>query len=293
MNVVEEIAKKLVGKNYTDEEKLRAIYIESSKLFSYDPKYHFLKENPTEKIITMEEIATKEIDIHDTDEFDCICFSHSKSIMKVLLKELLGLDCKIDGIGHSYVLLDKFESLIKMDATLGDLSRIKLGFATKRYNILDENIEEQAYLREKDYKIGYLKDVYYDDYLQQEADNLEDYYLCHSSKDDWEILQDKLIHISEEMEKFPPLSNYMDALFALGRLQIIYLNDFELASIRDSELYLPGTEWEYRKIFKILLENARLYYVLEKANDKFIFHETTYEDVKYYNKHMKGDNKIL
>lgn len=33
MNVVEEIAKKLVGKNYTDEEKLRAIYIESSKLF--------------------------------------------------------------------------------------------------------------------------------------------------------------------------------------------------------------------------------------------------------------------
>lgn len=294
MNVVEEIAKKLVGKNYTAEEKLRAIYIESSKLFSYDPRYHFLKKNSTEKIITMEEIAAKEIDIHDTDDFDCICFSHSKSIMKVLLKELLGLDCKVkEGIGHSYVLLDKFESLIKMDATLGDLSRIKLGFATKRYNILDENIEEQTYLREKDYKIGYLKDIYYDDYLQQEADNLEDYYLCHSSKDDSEILQDKLIHISEEMEKLPPLSNYMDALFALGRLQIIYLDDFELTSIRDSELYLPGTEWEYRKIFKIILENARIYYVLEKYNDKFIFHETTYEDVKHYNKHMKGANKIL
>lgn len=294
MNVVEEIAKKLVGKNYTDEEKLRAIYIESSKLFSYDPRYHFLKRNSTEKIITMEEIAAKEIDIHDTDDFDCICFSHSKSIMKVLLKELMGLDCKIkEGIGHSYVLLDKFESPIKMDATLGDLSRIKLGFATKRYNILDKNIEEQAYLREKDYKIGYLKDVYYDDYLQQEADNLEDYYLCHSSKDDSEIIQDKLIHISEEMEKFPPLSNYMDALFALGRLQIIYLNDFELTSICDSELYLPGTEWEYRKTFKILLENDRLYFVLEKDNDKFIFHETTYEDVKHYNKHMKGDNKII
>lgn len=293
MNVVEEIAKKLAGKNYTDEEKLRAIYIESSKIFSYDPKYHFLKRNPTEKIITKEEIANKEINIYDTEEFDCICFSYSKSIIKVLLKELMDFDCKIVGVGHSYVLLDKFGSLIKMDATLGDLSRIKIGFATKGYNILDENIEEQSYLREKDHRIGYLKDLYYDDYLQKEADDLEEYYLCHSSKNDSEIFQDKLIRTSAEMEKLPPLSNYMDALFTIEHLQTLFLNDLEVASICGSELYLPGTEWEYRKIFKILLENDRLYYILEKNQERFAFHETTFEEIKHYNKHMNGDNKII
>ena len=95
------------------------------------------------------------------------------------------------------------------------------------------------------------------------------------------------------MEKFQPLSNYMDALFAIEHLLTLFLNDSEVTSIRDSELYLPGTEWEYRKIFKILLENDRLYYVLEKDQERFAFHETTFEEVKHYNKHMNSDNKII
>lgn len=95
------------------------------------------------------------------------------------------------------------------------------------------------------------------------------------------------------MEKLPPLSNYMDALFTIEHLQTLFLNDLEVASICGSELYLPGTEWEYRKIFKILLENDRLYYILEKNQERFAFHETTFEEIKHYNKHMNGDNKII
>lgn len=167
MDVLEELSKNLKP-DWDFDESNRKIYTELCKLFSYDPRMQFLDILGTKGRTVKEDILNQEVDIKNVTNFDVSCVTFSK-YFKQAQKELLGVDSIIEGDGHRYVLCESCRNYgtIKADATLGDLTRVKLGTETKGYRYL--NIKEKYpynkndefnLLRYIDNKINYIEFFY-------------------------------------------------------------------------------------------------------------------------------------
>lgn len=137
MDVLEELSKKLKS-TWDNDEKSRKIYIELCKLFSYDPRLQFLEELGPKGKNLKKEIINQEVDIKNVTDFNVSCGTFSKYLKQARI-ELLGESSIIEGNGHRFLLFDSCRSYgqIKADATLGDLTRAKLGAETKGYKYLD------------------------------------------------------------------------------------------------------------------------------------------------------------
>lgn len=167
MDVLEELSKKIKADWDLDTQK-RKIYIELCKLFSYDTRLHFMDLLGEKGINQKIEIINQEVNIKNVTDFNVSCGTFSKHFHQACL-ELLGEESNMVGDGHRYVIFDSCNGYgpIKADATLGDLTRVKLGVETKGYRYLklkkkSTKLEEYEFnlLSRIDHEIGYIKFFY-------------------------------------------------------------------------------------------------------------------------------------
>lgn len=87
------------------------------------------------------------------------------------------------------------------------------------------------------------------------------------------------------------LANYEDAKVLIDNFHIkLDLCDIYTDKVNLFQNY-PSQDWEFVTIYVYNLKDSILYYVLEKQEDCYIFHEITREDAVNYAKGLKGINK--
>lgn len=148
MNLVEILSRELRGKNLTDLEKARYIYLRCCEIFSFDARWNFFTLFSQE---TIQKIESKIFDITNISSPLVICHTFSKSILKPLLEEFTSLPVIVLGDNHSYVSFVESGKKWNLDGTLGDFPRVKLGLKVEGFQ-LDEH--EFSFGR-MDHSLGY------------------------------------------------------------------------------------------------------------------------------------------
>ncbi len=166
MNILEKLAKELQErKNFTLEQKKRYLYLRVCQLFSYDTRWHFCKYDLIGKkaAVLKDEILNNKIDLENVSKFNIICKNYSEDIFSVILNELLNCEARIecgDGERHYWIEFEENNQTIKADATLGDLTRAKFGFATYGYKPIKKDKFYKERLKNIDKEIDYIKSDY-------------------------------------------------------------------------------------------------------------------------------------
>ena len=153
MNLIEQLNIELHNRHLTDLEKARYIYLRCCEIFSFDSKWFYTDLfNDT---LLHDELLNKKFDIENIKEELVICHSFSKYILKPLIQELTNLDCRLVGDDiHSYVSAKIDNQEWKLDATMGDLARVKLDLPTRGFT--SGMIEQDLELDDIDMNLGFF-----------------------------------------------------------------------------------------------------------------------------------------
>lgn len=293
MNVLKLLKEELKDKDWTLEEKARYIYIRSCQLFSYDERYDYynLYFNGD---IRLHELRNKLIDLENVIDNRVVCTSFSKSVLSILIEELLSIECKNRGLGHAFNLFLMGEQEIMADATISsDLTRCKMGLNTHGYRKTSKDFMFETNLKEIDKKIGYIKDEYENYYIKQKNDNLFLDFVQENpeyTKDDFLIY--KLATIKELFDSYKNLKNYNDCEHCISYLQekIIGKDPRRIPSVPLFDLSYDEI-WKFVEIFPFRLENEIIYYILEEIDNEYCFYEISESDAKSYAKTLRGLRK--
>lgn len=154
MNLLDLIGSELKNMHLNNFEKVRYIYLRTCQFFYFDARYYYV-EQFNKKIY--KHIINKKVDITKVDDFSVICHSYSKYILLKLINELTTANVSLQSGSHSFVKYkDDSGSVWNLDATLGDLSRIKVGLKSTGFICRESwNFNYQDILDEIDELIGY------------------------------------------------------------------------------------------------------------------------------------------
>ena len=159
MNLLKMLDDELKDKHINDLEKARYIYMRCCEIFHFDSRYWYT--DVFDDIELHNEILNKKFDIENIDDEAVICFSYATHILKALIDRLTNLHCSVVPEGsHAYVLLDYKCNEWKLDATLGDLSRVKLELPTQGFVCKKTSLTKE--LDDIDLSLGFNKKT--DDY---------------------------------------------------------------------------------------------------------------------------------
>lgn len=294
MNILDVLNSELKNKNYTIMEKARYLYLRVGELFSYDTRYHFLKEDDPLK----EEIKNLKINLEDVTTRDIVCFTVEREVYSKLLKELLQINAKVYGRGHVYTsFIPSLESkrLIKSDLTASsDNARIKMNLNTINYTALtgDYNFKEELKIIDKN--IGYIKEEYRDSLLNQRFSNLYQEFLKNgetASEYSLEYLIYKIYTVKEIFDQYNTFINFSDAQFCISYLINNYLGNY----LYDKEIRLfdnsNSDNWKFYNIYIFNIGSELLYFVLKEENNEFCFYEISKEEAINYAENLEGTNK--
>lgn len=160
MNVLDTISQELQSKgSLTKDEIKRFIYLRTCQLFSYDSRYHYVDFLGTYGKQLQQEILNREVDLENVTDFSVCCSSYSKAYKKIV-KELLNEEVQIMTGGHSYGIVSSAWGDLRVDATMGDLTRAKIGVETTGYRPIKKNPTFKTDLKWIDHKLDYIKYVY-------------------------------------------------------------------------------------------------------------------------------------
>ena len=164
MDVLNLIDSELRNMHLSDFERVRYIYLRTCELFYFDMRYHFNKYI-SKRVLS--KITRKEIDLTNVDDFRVICHTYSEYVLKKLINEFTNIDVIIHSGGHSFLTInDKNGCSWDLDATLGDLSRVKIGIKPNGFTCIESwSYNYYDYLAEIDETLGY-KYKEKKDYLQ-------------------------------------------------------------------------------------------------------------------------------
>lgn len=287
MNILETLNTELKNKNWTIEQKIRYIYLRCCTLFHYDPTYYILK-NQENKKDEVEAIINKKIDPQNVEDFNCVCKNLAIDVFPILLNELLNVYCDITAQnGHYYNIAEVNNKKIKLDATTGDLSYVKMNATTIGYHPINNLSSIINYIRAQDAVINYLQSDYYDYRLQKKAELLNSFYQTHNHKKQG-ILLEKFLNIQKEFTTLN-LDNYSDASKCLEKIKIIFLNVIDNFNTKSQLFYEENqNNWQFVKVYSFLCDSYPIYFTLEKQQGFYIFHESDKSDVKQYMKQMKS-----
>jgi len=154
MNLLDFIDSELKNMHLNNFEKVRYIYLRTCELFYYDARYYYV-EQFNKKLY--KQIVNKEVDITSVDDFSVICHSYSKYVLLKLIKELTTANVLLQSGSHSLVeYKDDSGSIWILDATLGDLSRVKVRLKSTGFICRESwNFNYQHILDEVDETLGY------------------------------------------------------------------------------------------------------------------------------------------
>lgn len=156
MNLLKILDDELRDKHLNDFEKARYIYLRCCEEFSFDSRYWFTGVFGDDKLHNS--ILYKKLDIENitADEIEVVCRSFSLYVLKPLIDNLTNLNCNIVNEGtHTYVLLDYKSNEWKLDATLGDFSRVKLDLPTLGFECKTTPLQKD--LDDMDLSLGFRK----------------------------------------------------------------------------------------------------------------------------------------
>lgn len=152
MNLIEQLDDELSQLHLNDFEKTRYIYLRCCEIFSFDSRWFYT--DLFDDTDTHNKILTKKFDIENIDDYLVICHSFSEYILKPLIEKLTNLKCEIirDDI-HSSILMNCDNQYWKLDATMGDLARVKLDLPTKGFT--SGVFEKDILIDEIDMNLGF------------------------------------------------------------------------------------------------------------------------------------------
>ncbi|MBR5369671.1 MAG: hypothetical protein IK137_00025 [Bacilli bacterium] len=161
MNLIQMLDDEIRQLHLTDFEKARYIYLRCCEIFSFDSRFGYT--NVFDDVDLYNKILNKKFDIENVTDELVICFSFSKYILKPLIDNLTNLNCSVVARGtHAYILLDYKCTEWKLDATLGDFSRVKLNLPTSGFKCKHPNL--MCELDDIDLSLGFKKKSV-DDYM--------------------------------------------------------------------------------------------------------------------------------
>lgn len=150
MDLLKLLDEELSKKHLTEFEKVRYIYLRTCELFSFDAKYNsasLFDENLYNAILN------RKIDIRNVNNFLVVCHSYSDALIK-LIRELTTAQVELHQGAHSYVYYyEKDYTIWHLDATYGDMSRVKLNLGT--YGFSSGGLYSREKLIEIDETMGY------------------------------------------------------------------------------------------------------------------------------------------
>jgi len=165
MDIESQIANIFENNNYNDLFKVRWLYLYVCKLFSYDMRFIFAKDE------LKKEIYDKKIDIKNIEDFEIVCYTIARVLVDIL--STYGYNCEIvrecdTKFSHVYVVVKCKDYTLKLDPTKRhDLTRVKINSNTLDFKLLNDNPKFNDELKEIDSLItnNYKdidKNVFYD-----------------------------------------------------------------------------------------------------------------------------------
>ena len=243
----------------TDLEKVRYIYINLGKLFSYD--YRVVRD---ESVISKQiDYASNEINRYQT----CYQISEILTILinglvptshaKIVERKINGRSFNKEHIATEVTFKDNLKILL--DLTL-DLSNIQAGLRTKEFGFTtninnDYDIISLRECEEMDEKLGFIADKYTDDYINEFKNTLKK--ANFSGKTKSEILDFKIRKIKESLAK--DFKGEHEAIRYINTLFNKILTNEELSTLKQFNLSYENTdELNFMAIFSF--NELGLYY---------------------------------
>ena len=243
----------------TDLEKVRYIYINLGKLFSYDYR-----------IVADESVISKPLDYADNEISRYQTCYQISEVLTVLINGLVPtchakvIERKINGrsFNKEHVATEvtfKDNSKILLDLTL-DLSNIQAGLRTKEFGFTtngnnDYDIISLRECEEMDKKLGFIADKYTDDYIDEFKRILNN--TNFSGKTKAEILDFKIRKIKEVLAK--DFKGEHEAIRYINTLFNKILTNEELSTLKQFNLSYENTdELNFMAIFSF--DELGLYY---------------------------------
>lgn len=154
MNLFDIIDRELRSKHLNEFEKLRYIYLKCCNIFSFDTRYYYMKLDKNLE----EEILNKKFDLSNIQDTLVICHTFVNEILSVLINEFTTLTPEINSGYHSYIDVKYSGTSWRLDATLSDLSRVKMNLFTTGFYAYRSNFSSQ--IEEADLACGYISRRY-------------------------------------------------------------------------------------------------------------------------------------
>ena len=250
MNLIAQLDSELHEMRLDDFEKARYIYLRCCEIFSFDSRWFFtdlFRDNELH-----EKILHKKFNVEKIDDELVICHSFCKYILKPLIEKLTNLDCKlVRNTTHSYLEIYYYGQYWKLDATMGDLARVKLDLPTKGFSCgLDDYDLEVS---EIDLNFGY----------------------CSKTQEDYERMTvgnsftDSIENIDYILKNSKARYHYSDALSLYDMLATAYCEDDYTYLDRD---------YNFHRLIDVCDEYS--FFDLSKSNGEYRLRKIGYEEYK-------------
>lgn len=254
MNLIEQLNIELHNKHLTDLEKARYIYLRCCEIFSFDSRWFYTDLFDDTKLHN--NLLNKKFNIEDINDQLVICHSFSKYILKPLIEELTKLDCRITGDDiHSYVTMNYDNQDWKMDATMGDLARVKLELPTRGFT--SSMIEKDLELDDIDMDLGFFS-------------KNQEYYERLSIGNSF---TDCILNIGHILKESKAKYHYSDAIFLYDMLDGMYSED--------TYTYVDNG-YKYHRLIDVCDEYS--FFDLSKSNGEYSIKKIRHDE---YNKLVK------
>jgi len=288
MNVLELLNKEINNTDWTLEDKAFYLFLRSCQLFTYDPRYNFYLNVFRDKSM-LNKIENHIVDLENVDNNFVVCYSHSK-VFSGLLYNLLELDTKEKGKGHSWVEFNDGIRDIEADSTIySDLSRVKMGLNTYGYLPIHKEYGFEDKLKNIAIKVNYIDKEYNNGLIMNKVNNLYDEFLNYivpNESSTFEYNMYKLYSIKEMFDSFDKLSGFSDKEFCIRYLlNKLSLNESKISLFDNSDI----NNWKFINIYLFDFIDEKIYFILD---DKYFYQICEYDALNYIN-NMDGINKEL
>ena len=239
MDLLKQLDHELSNMHLNDFEKVRYIYLRACQLFSFDARYNYTSLFNDASLY--ERIINRQIDISNVEDYLVVCHPFSRDVLIKLIRELTTAQVELLEGAHSFVEYKvNSEQIWFLDATYGDLARVKMGLDTRGFT--GPQPHDKEFLSETDSILGY-KPKLKKEYLSQ---------IDISSKESIFESINILLKNSKCQKEFS------DALFFIEWL-LLGINYYEW----NNSCYI-GEDYSFYQIFKPFDSNE--YFCLDNTN---------------------------
>lgn len=288
MNILELLNKETSDNNLTLEEKAFYLYLRSCELFSYDPRYNFYK-NVFEDKYMINKIENDFVNLENVNNNFVVCYSHSR-IFAQLLNELLNINTKEKGKGHSWVEFNDGVREIEADSTIySDIARVKMKLNTHGYLPIHKEYGFDDKLKHIATKVNYIDKDYNNSLIEGKVNNLYDEFLNYTSPNEpstFEYNMYKLYAVKEMFDGFDKLTSFSDKEFCITYLLNKFSLNADVISLFDNS---DINNWKFINIYVFDLIDEKVYFILD---DNYFYQICEYDALSYIN-NMNGINKQL